>query len=209
MEGVRRTGSAALLAGVMVLSACGSDGASVNKPVEGAGTAKGEIDPCSYISAQEVSAITTDKVSRAAASEATCTYHAEPDDGVQVTIHAGDGVKRMEVARKTLQLLGGMGKAVAGKGGAGADTEALLRKDRHAAPALGDEAVWGPNAMLAVRKGDFFVEVTPPIMHDPANHSGYPLVSAEERRKIAQAVAEKVLAAANLSTPPSRKRSGE
>ncbi|WP_404338555.1 hypothetical protein AB2M62_06270 [Sphingomonas sp. MMS12-HWE2-04] len=69
----------------------------------------------------------------------------------------------------------------------------MLKRDNSAAPKLGDEAMWGANDTLSVRKGDAFVEVTPPLMHDPANHSGYPLVRKEEKRAIAQAIATKVL----------------
>jgi hypothetical protein len=195
--------SVAILLGVALASCSdhgpekkGADTANVSKVFASATTAVRNVDPCAYISVQEVSAITTDKVTSATASGASCTYHAAPDDGVEVTIHIGDGVKRMQVTRASLGLLDKMGKAVGDKGGAGADTEALLQKDTHQTPGLGDEAVWGVNTTLSVRKGDVFVEVTPPIMHDPATHAGYPLVRREEKRKIAEQIAEKILAKA-------------
>lgn len=156
--------------------------------------AAADPDPCSLMTGKEMTAITTDRVTATRRDGVSCTYRSAPDDGVQVTVRASGGAKAMEVVHRAAELLGGMGGAVADQGGAGADVAGMLKKDMAAAPRLGDEAVWGANDTLSVRKGDGFVEVTPPLMHDPANHSGYPLIGKAEKRKIAEAVAAKMLA---------------
>ena len=114
--------------------------------------------------------------------------------GVDIVVWAHDGKHQMDVMRNSIGLVGGMGAAVADKGGAGADTAAILKPSKAEPPKIGDEAVWGPNITLAVRKGTAYVQASPPIMHDPANHPGYPIVPVEEKRKIAIAVVEKLLA---------------
>ena len=151
------------------------------------------LDPCSLMTAAEITAITTDVVTKADRNDATCNYRSDPKDGTQVTVYATGGAKQMETVRASARLLGGMGASVADKGGAGADVNTLLKPDKTKAPALGDEAMWELNDTLAVRKGDAFVEVSPPIMHDPATHTGYPLVKKEEKRAIAEAIATKAL----------------
>lgn len=193
--------SMAGVAVALMLAGCGGGGGSNEAAAGGAGAEAGgtaaetaEIDPCSLISAQEMSAITTDTVKRTSRDGQVCTYHSDPDDGVQLTVMASGGGKQMQVVHRTAQVLGGMGASVADKGGAGADVAVLTKKDKTAVPKLGDEAAWGMNTTLSVRKGDAFVEVVPPLMHDPASHSGYPLVGKDERRAIAQKVAERVLA---------------
>lgn len=178
----------------LALSGCGGGKAEVGDGETAAASTEG-IDPCSLLTGEEVTAITTDKVIDLERQDGkTCIYRSNPDDGPQVTILETGGAKQMEVVHKTAKVLGGMGAAVADKGGAGGDVANMLKEDKSAPPPLGDEAVWGMNSTLSVRKGDAFVEVTPPLMHDPANHAGYPLVSKEDKRAIAQAIATKVLA---------------
>ncbi len=161
----------------------------------GTGNASKPIDACSLISAEEMTAITTDKVTAVQPTDAgACDYKSEPNDATQIKAVASGGAKQMETVRKSITLLGGMGAAVADKGGAGSDVNAMLKPDDSKAPAIGDEVVWEANDTLAVRKGDAFVEVSPPIMHDPANHPGYPLISKAEKRAIAEKVAVKLLA---------------
>jgi hypothetical protein len=194
----RLGGGAAILAMLALPAGCGKESDSKDGEAQTArATATAErVDPCSFITPGEVTAITTDAVIRATASGNDCTYHADPDDGVQVTVHVHDGVKQMQIVRRSAAVAAGMGRAVAGKGRTGADVGVLLSEDKTALPELGDEAMWGLNTTLSVRKGDFFVSVTPPIMHDPMNHGRYPLVSQADRRAIAQQVAEKILSRA-------------
>lgn len=190
----RSTICMAVMAAGLELMACGGSGKNDSTRETAGISSDGSIDPCSLLSAAEMSEITTDAVTGTSRDAATCTYHSDPNDGVQLTVMKTGGAKQMEVVHRTAGVLGGMGNAVADKGGAGADTADLLKKDKTAPPALGDEAAWGLNTVLSVRKGDMFVEVTPPMMHDPKTHPGYPLVKTDEKRAIAQKIAEKVLA---------------
>ena len=184
------------LAATLALSGCGGsksassgDGGSAV-----ASTGGSDLDPCSILTSAEMTAITTDVVTRQDRDGATCNYRNDPKDGLQLTVYATGGAAQMKIRHQTTKLLGGMGASVANMGGAGADVSDKLKADTSAAPAIGDEAVWQMNDTLAVRKGDAFVEVSPMMMHDPATHTGYPLVSKADKRAIAQAVATKVLA---------------
>jgi hypothetical protein len=179
----------------LVLTACGGgDPAAEGEPTdEQASTAGADIDPCSLIKAAEMTAITTDAVTATDRQDQTCHYRSNPNDGLQLTVRRTGGRKAMKTVRDTARLLGGMGASVADQGGAGKDVEGLLKPDTSTPPALGEEAAWGMNDALSVRQGDAFVEVTPPLMHDPANHPGYPIIGKDEKRKIAVAVARLAL----------------
>lgn len=182
---------------IVALSLTGCGGKVAGDEGGGTATADAEVDPCSLLTADEMTAITTDKVNvvKHWGDKQSCKYSSDPgDDGVDIVVWTHDGVHQMEVMHDATGLVAGMGAAVKDKGGAGADTAAILKPGEVPPPKLGDEAMWGPNTMLSVRKGTAFVSVSPPIMHDPANHSGYPIVPVEEKRKIDLAVAEKLLA---------------
>ncbi len=183
------------LAATLALSACGGAKTdSATGDTAAASTSGAPVDPCSLLTGEEMTAITTDKVTALDRNGAECNYRSAPNDGLQLTVYATGGAAQMETVHQTAKLLGGIGSGIAGMGGAGADVADQLKQDKSAGPALGDEAVWQTNDTLAVRKGDVFVQVSPPIMHDPANHPGYPLIKKDDKRAIAQAVAAKVLA---------------
>lgn len=179
-----------LVAASLVISGCGSDDGAGSGAAVSAG---GNGDPCSFLTKAEMTEITTDVVTFTDSNDATCNYHSDPKDGVQVTIYLTGGAAQMSTRRASAKLLGGIGATVANSGGAGQDVGGMLKEDKSQPPTIGDEAMWQLNDTLAVRQGDAFVEVSPPIMHDPATHTGYPLVTKEEKRKIAQAVATKIL----------------
>lgn len=199
---MRKTGLmiAGGLAVALALGGCGSKGddattASGETATADAGGSEtaASADPCSYLTADEVTAITTDKVIETIRDDDTCRYKTNPDDGMRVMVVTSGGDTQMNAVRNAGKLLGGMGQSVSDMGGAGADAAELLKEDKSAAPKLGDEAAWGIATMLSVRKGDAFLQITPPMMHDPANHSGYPLVKEDEKRQIAIRTAEKIL----------------
>lgn len=190
--------TAAVVAATLALSACGGgqkqDGeqaAAGDAPAVAESGGK-DIDPCSLLTGEEVSAITTDAVIGTKRDDNTCYYQGRTE-ALRLQVLASGGIKQMQANHQAANLLQRMGQSVADKGGAGKDTAELLKKNGAELPKLGDEAFWGMNNELAVRKGDAYVEVLAPMMHDPANHSGYPLVPKAEMRKIAIAVAEKVL----------------
>jgi len=179
----------AVTAGGLAVASCGSADTASGAAV----AASGDDDPCTLLTKAEMTEITTDVVTYTDRNGATCTYHSDPKDGVQVTVYRTGGGRQMATVRASAKLLGAIGSGVADQGGAGHDVGTLLKADKSAAPAIGDEAVWELNDTLAVRKGDSFVEASPPIMHDPVTHSGPPLVTKEEKRVIAQAIATKLL----------------
>ena len=187
----------ASVSALFLLAACGEGVGNASSGTTTAASATktdAEFDPCSLIGSDQIGAITTSKIARADRDGATCHYRSALDQAVQVTIYRSGGAERMQTVHRASDLLGGMGQSVADEGGAGADVADLLKKDSSAKPKLGDEAVWGMNSTLSVRQGDAFVEVTPPLLHDPATHSGHPMIPTNEKRAIATKVATAVLA---------------
>ena len=179
---------AALLAG------CGNNGESADNATaasSGASPAT-QADPCSLLTAEEVAAVTGDKVTGANADGNTCTYATDDADGVQVEYYASGGKAEMETAKSAAEVMGKMGDAVAGGSGAGNDVAAMLNEGGKAS--IGDAAFFGPNSQLSVVKGDAYVAITPPIMHSRISYQGNPLISAEDKRKMALQLAQKALA---------------
>lgn len=195
---LKREHRCAAIAATLLLAGCGggkpddAGGASAGTDSVGpVAAAAAAVDPCSFLSVAEVQAIRGDPVSGATSDGDSCTYRSNPENLV-VTVALTGGRDRMATMRRANGMMEGMGGAVADKGGAGQDAAALLKQDKDA-PRIGDEAMWGTPDILAVRKGDAYVEVMPPIMHDPSVHSGYPIVPKEEKRAIAMKVAAAVL----------------
>lgn len=199
---MKRSGAyTAAVAAALMLAACRSSEGGNDRTTAATSESETEIATaddfasCGVMSAAEIEAITTDKVIKVDQGEAgVCYYRNNPGQELTLTVKKTGGTKAMEIVRYAATVTSGMGKSVADKGGAGKDVAELLKKDESATPKLGDDATWGMNSTLSVRKGDTFVEVTAPLMHDPATHPGYPLVKKEEKQKIAIEVATKVLA---------------
>ena len=169
---------AAIVAGGLLIAGCGS-----NTGASGAVAAAGDGDPCGMLTKVEMTAITSDVVTYTDSRDATCTYHSDPKDGVDVTVYRSGGAERMATARTGAKMLGGIGAAVSDKSGAGRDVGTMLNGDTSAPPALGDEALWELNDTLAVRKGEIFIEVSPPTLHDPVTHGGITPVKTEEKTR--------------------------
>ena len=178
---------AIIMAGGLLLTGCGG-----GKAADGA-VASVNSDPCGFLTKAEMTEITSDVVTYTDGNDGTCTYHSDPKDGVQVTVFRTGGAERMATARTSAKLLGGIGASVANQGGAGGDVGKLLKGETAAALALGDEAMWGLNGTLSVRKGDAFIEVSPPILHDTVTHGGPTPVTADEKRTIATTMVTKLL----------------
>ena len=159
-----------------------------------ASTVKTRFDPCSVLSVAEVTAITTDTVTKTEVNDHDCHYHtAFEEDGTVLTIYPTGGTEQMQDTRTSMKLLGGMGNVAAVQGSVGKDVQGSITAPAGGAPAVGDEAMWEPNDVLAVRKGDIFVQVQPLIAHDPAAHRGM-MISDREKRATSQKLAEAVLA---------------
>jgi hypothetical protein len=97
----------------------------------------------------------------------------------------------MEIARSAVGALGKMGADMKDAGGAEADVGQAI-SETGAAPGIGDEAFFGPNQQLHVRKSDVYFAVTPPAMRSRMS-GGSPLLSAEAKREMASAIAKRVL----------------
>lgn len=189
---IRRFGMAVM---AVTLSACGGGDNADQGSERSVASHEAHVanaDPCTFISPAELTEITGDVVTRTSKSGESCKYHTDPDDGVETTVSLRDGAAKLETARKSMALLSGIGKEVANEGGAGADTGALLTTKKDS-PEIGDESLWGLNGTVYVRKGDVYVEVMPPLMHDPATTPGIPLIKPAERRAFAKAIAERIL----------------
>lgn len=182
---------------LLALAGCGSD-----KPEEainnGAPEASADAlaaesgDPCRFATKEEVSAATGETIVQAQPDGDRCTY--QTDDAmaasVEVELKLSGGKEEMDVARQAAGVLSDMGEGMKDAGGAEGDAGNALTSG---APAkLGDAAFFGPNEQLHVLKGDTYVAVTPPTMRSRMS-AGNPMLNAEEKRKMASAVAERVL----------------
>jgi hypothetical protein len=194
---MRHSPLAALAA--LALASCGSAGKSNSAgPAneESAAAASSEaVDPCGLVTAKEIEAVVGDNIVETTPEEGSCTYATEAGQAASVTIESdlADGKGAMEIARKVAGTLGELGAAAANEGGgAGQDVNAML-SETGGAPNLGDEAFFGANSQLSVRKGNSYIAVQPPIMRSPMGQ-GNPMLGSADRKKIALAIAEKALA---------------
>lgn len=187
----------------LTLAGCGSKSAeqgvtntaATNETAPSA-SASAPFDPCSVLTGDEVAAVTGLKVTKTEVIDHDCHYYDDlnHDDGTAIQIYRTGGKEQMRTIRESNKLLGGIGAAVAGQSDVGRDVQASITAPAaDAAPAIGDEAVWQPNDVLSVRKGDLFVTVSPPIAQPPAKHRGI-MISDADKRTISQKLAEAVFA---------------
>lgn len=194
-----RAGTAAL---ALALASCGgsnSDGNAGASAGAGGGEttaiARSNVDPCSLVTKEEVAEISGDTIDQAVRQEDSCSYRGpnRGEDGVQVMLYLNDGERQMRAWHNANGFLDGMSGEVATKGAAGQDAAAMMKQDEAAAPKIGDEAAWGMNTAIGVRKGPHFFQVSPPVMHEPGKRPGLPLLTTAEKRAVVQRVAEKVV----------------
>jgi hypothetical protein len=186
------------LALVVALAGCGpraEGGGNGQAPTQtgGAASASAANDPCSLVTADEVSQILDDKIVAARAGEGSCTYETEDPQAASVTVELDqtDAAGQMDVVRRAAGLLKGMGEQAAKQGAAGEDVNAMLRGSGEA-PKVGDEAFFGANTQLSVRKGNSYIAIQPPIMRSRKS-GGNPLLNTDDKKKIAVAVAQKAV----------------
>jgi hypothetical protein len=194
----------ALSAMALTLAGCGSKPAASPTTNEAAASSNSPparsaagFDPCSLVTADKVTAIIADKITQTEVNDHSCEYHAGPTDeeGTQIMIFKTGGTAQMQDTRKANQLLAGIGGAVSLQGDVGKDVQASITPPpKRGAWTIGDETVWQPNGVLAVRKGELFVQVTPPIVRFGANGSIPTMISNKDKRAISQKLAEATLA---------------
>lgn len=176
---------------------CGADPADRNEagPANDSGTlaAASAGDPCALVTREEVAAAIGEAVVKAQASGKACSYETEDAmaSSVAVEVVRTGGAAEMEAAREAAGVLGRLGgEMVKGEGAEAQAGEAMA--EGGAVSGLGDEAFFGANQQLHVRKGDSYLAVTPPTMRSRMS-GGNPMLSAEQKRAMAKAVAEKAL----------------
>jgi hypothetical protein len=184
----------------MSLGACGGsnsaseDDANAGQTAATASGAASGTDPCSLVTVEEVGAVVGEKIISKAASQGRCEYQTADAAASSVTIeiNQSDAAGEMATAQQAAGVLKNVGAAVSGQGGAGADVNAALSESGDA-PKIGDEAFFGPNQQLSVLKGSSYIAISPPMMRSRMA-AGNPLLSAEDKKKMAIAIAEKAIA---------------
>ena len=187
-------GATILLA--VALAGCGSDPAGENSAGAGSGApaAQAASDPCSLVTAEEMGQIIGEPVTGTEKGEGSCTYQTADAQASSVTIalNQDDAAGEMQNARQAAGILKDIGGAVADQGGAGADVNAVISESGDS-PKVGDEAFFGPNQQLSVRKGTSYIAISPPMMRSRMS-GGNPLLSSDDKQKMAVAIAEKAVA---------------
>lgn len=143
-----------------------------------------EVDPCSLLTAEEVSKIIDDKIVATAGDSDSCRYSTDDSDGVELEYSPTGGQRLIDIDRKAGAVLADMGRSVDKEGGAGADVNAMMSDGGDPAD-LGDEAMFGMGGQLSVRLGDAYLSITPPIIHSRLTHRGSVLIGKEEKRQMA------------------------
>ena len=159
-----------------------------------ASSAAAEADACALVTREEVAAAIGEAVVRAQSDGKACSYETEDAmaSSVKVEVVRTGGAGEMQAAREAAGVLGRIGgKMAEGKGAEAQAGEAIA--EGAAAPGLGDQAFFGANQQLHVLKGDSYLAVSPPTMRSRMS-GGNPLLSDEQKRAMARAIAEKALA---------------
>lgn len=179
--------------------ACGSDpdaggnGAEADETTAPAGLAQTR-DACGLITAEEVGEIIGDKIVATKPSDGACSYETADAQAssVAIEIDQTDAKGAMNLARSAAGALGTLGAEAASQGGAaGEELNAVLSESGDAAN-VGDEAFFGPNEQLSVRKGTSYIAIQPPMMRSRMA-AGNPQLSAGDRRNLAIAIAGKAV----------------
>lgn len=183
----------------LAASACGSRGddqsnaSASSGQGQGSATAAQRTDPCSLVTAEELGEVVGDKIVAAKPGEGSCTYETADAQASSVTVELdqSDAAGQMDIARRTAGALKDMGAEAAKDGAAGQDVNAMLSESGDT-PKIGDEAFFGANQQLSVRKGNSYIAVQPPMMRSRMA-GGNPLLSSDDKKRMALAIAEKAV----------------
>lgn len=187
-----------IIVGAIALAACGGESAKETSAQSAEADAPGKpptsSDPCGYIGKDEVAAIIGETVVNASADGDMCRYETEDAmaSAVQLDVKQSGGAAEMDAARSAAGTLGNIGGQSQGAAGAEGDAGALIAETA-AAPKIGDSAFFGANAQLHVLKGDAYFAVQPPQMRSRMS-AGNPMLSTEQKREMAVAIAQRVAA---------------
>ena len=191
----------ALICGLaLAAQGCGSDPGGGNAAAPqasdnaSAGSAAAEGDACALVTKEEVAEAIGEAVVQAQSDGEGCSYETEDAmaSSVKVEVTRTGGASEMQAAREAAGVLGRIGGKMAdGKGAEAQAGEAMA--EGGAAPGLGDQAFFGANQQLHVLKGDSYLAVSPPTMRSRMS-GGNPLLSDDQKRAMARAIAQKALA---------------
>lgn len=195
---VGRSWRLALICGLTLgVHGCGSEQRGDNAAPEASDNGGGPAatrDPCALVTREEVAAAIGEAIVQARSDGEGCSYETEDAmaSSVKVEVARTGGAQEMQAARDAAGVLGRIGgKMAEGKGAEAQAGEAMA--EGGAAPGLGDQAFFGANQQLHVLKGDSYLAVSPPTMRSRMS-GGNPLLSADRKRAMARAIAEKALA---------------
>src|SRR5688500_18450930 len=173
---------------------CGSEPGGDNAAaLEASDNASAEADPCALVTREVVTAAIGETVVKAQSAGEGCSYETEDAmaSSVKVEARRTGGASEMQAAREAAGVLGRIGGKLAEGNGAEAQAGEAMAEGG-AAPGLGDQAFFGANQQLHVLKGDSYLAVTPPTMRSRMS-GGNPLLSDDQKRAMARAIAEKAL----------------
>ena len=195
---ILRGGAAALL-GLLALGAAScqqkaeTDGSTAPDTAAPAGMAR-VVDVCTLVPKEAVAAAIAQPIANVAPGQDSCKY--ETDDAmassVEIVVKRQGAAEEMDTARKATGILSDMGAGMASSEGAKGDVGGMLQNSG-AVSGVGEQAFFDSTQTLHVLNKGTYVAVTPPMMKSRMS-AGNPLLSTEERRAMATAIAQKVLA---------------
>jgi hypothetical protein len=189
----------ALVCGLaLAVQGCGSepggDNAGVPAAPAGGGATAAGAEPCALVTKEEVAQAIGEAVVQAKSDGGACSYETEDAmaSSVKIEVVRTGGAREMQAARDAAGALGRIGADLAD--GKGAEAQAgKAMAEGGAAPGLGDQAFFGANQQLHLLKGDSYLAVSPPTMRSRMS-GGNPLLTGDQKRAMARAIAEKALA---------------
>jgi hypothetical protein len=183
------------------LIGCGkpdADAAKADRPatVEAAKpAAKASVDVCALVPKDAVGAVIGQPIVNVVPGKGSCKYETE-DAGassVEIVVSRDDPAGQMDVVRKAAGALGSMGAAMESGKGATADVGQMVQGSGDLA-GIGEQAFFDSNSTLHLLHKGLYLSVMPPIMKSRMG-PGNPLLSKEDRRAMAKALAVKLLVA--------------
>lgn len=196
--GKRTRLSAALLGSLMLAGiGCNSDssGEAAAPGNKASGSTANALDVCSLLSKEDVGAVIGEAIVEVEANGDTCSYQTEDAmaSSVEIEVRQTGAADEMQAAQDAAGVLGDMGADVKDAKGAEGELGELLSEASSSVSGIGDEAFFGANQQLHVLKNNVYFAVSPPTMRSRTG-SGNPMLSAEEKREMARAIAQKVAA---------------
>lgn len=180
------------------LTACGrpQDQSAVSSTsATGAAPAGAAVDVCSLVAPDAVTAVIGQPIVVSRPGVDSCKYETEDPmaSSVEVLVKRQNAGEEMAVARKASGILADVGEEMGRSKGAKGDVGATLQQGATSA-GIGQEAFFDSNQSLHVLDRNAYFTISPPMMRSRMG-PGNPMLSEQERRGMAKALAQKVAAA--------------